>query len=899
MLREDIIRQLRFFNGLSAELLGLVRAEGEMIGRLPAGEVLFDAGAEVDAVYFALDLRKSAMPVFVRVEIPAPPPAKPLRFDRIFGQDLFGEFEFFVDGMKPGYPTLPAGARRRETRAELLTPADVVRVPLTAIAQLVEQSPVVRQRLLTLAAGRMKSALMNQLRRRHLDLDASLADHLLELSYDYATSYDNYAVFTAKIAQEDIAAELGISRRALTERLKAWSEAGLIRTTPLTLLDIRRITQMTRIGVDAPALLIAKACEQIEEAIDAGDLASAQAMALDLAKFFPSSPDLAFAGALAAARAGRAQDAHTILSAAGLVGLDTVTLKDRVLFGLVKPGVPVTDAVPSGQELADLALEAEEAEETNGVQGASRRHGRLRQHAVYLTGEILSLRARIAKEAALVSGDRDQAVAAAQLYTRAHDLVGRSSDFPAVNAASLYLSAGDRARAQDLAGSILNNVRGDDYWAQVSRAEAQLVLGAPDRALDAAKQAMTAPHSDGMVASTRKQLRRFRDAYGAGVDEVLAVLTVRRPFVYTGTMIRDGQFEVDSETVEAYVAEKAEAFLSEHNAGAAYGPLARGSDLIIAKAVLDAGLELHAVLPFDIESFADVSVSGGDKFGAIWRQRFDAVIGRCTSVTVVQPGKPLARDLDISFRHGFRCAAAYAIERASDLETRPLLLAVTAKGPAGELAGTSADMEDWRQTGGDLVQIDLPYRKLAPSGAPHLKHGFRPVVFYFPDPRDALSARERMEQAVRDGGIDAVGVLDRRIKDGRVGAATVCADFDAALALAFALNDLPGNARDGRVICDYGPVLGRSGEPDPELVARMAGAGDFAGFPPEKVLAATSFAQEIQFAAQGDFTAIRVGQRSYRSTERGRIRIVPATGVYALARRSEASRLAKALSVAV
>ncbi len=405
MLREDIIRQLPFFSGLSAEQLDLLRARGESLGRMAAGETLFEAGDEVKSVFFALDLRKrpSPMPIFVRLEIPAAPPAKPLRFDRIVETELFGETEFFAEGLSPAYGQRAPVARRRETRAELLTAADLVSVPITVLSQIIEHNSTVRHRLVRLGARRLKNALTAQMRRRHLDLDASLADHLLDLASDYGTFYGNYAVFNAKFGQAEIAEELGVSRRALTERLKAWSEAGLVRTTPLTLLDVRRIRQMERIGNEAPASLITSAADEITEVINAGDLASGRALALDLIKFFPSSGELAYCAALAAARAGRSDDANAILSAAGLLQSDPTRLSDRVLFGLLRPEAPVPDAPPPREELDDMI-------EGAGIFDADEDDNRLARTAAvfrarmrHLSGEIISLRGRIAKDEAMAT----------------------------------------------------------------------------------------------------------------------------------------------------------------------------------------------------------------------------------------------------------------------------------------------------------------------------------------------------------------------------------------------------------------------------------------------------------------------------------------------------------------
>jgi hypothetical protein len=66
-----------------------------------------------------------------------------------------------------------------------------------------------------------------------------------------------------------------------------------------------------------------------------------------------------------------------------------------------------------------------------------------------------------------------------------------------------------------------------------------------------------------------------------------------------------------------------------------YGALAAGADIIVAEAALEEGIPFQAILPFDVDTFRDTSVSGsGDR----WIGRYDRLISevelRCLDSTV-------------------------------------------------------------------------------------------------------------------------------------------------------------------------------------------------------------------------------------------------------------------------
>lgn len=882
MLRETLVRSIPLFRDLTQEQVRLLCEKCEY-SEHSRDELVFNVGDPVSAVYFVVsrDGSRRTGAARARVELSAVAPAKPLRFDRIVENELFGEFEYFCGGMRPPTGGGPTSRLIRETKASLLVSEPLVSLPLNVLSSLIENNPSFRQRFVALAAGRLKAALISQSRRRHVDLDPSLAEHLLDLATDYATMYESYAVFTTRISQEDIAADLGISRRALTERFGTWVDAGLLRTTPLALLDIRRLEQLQRIGLEEPVPLVRSVFEDIMQWIDAGELALARSMALDFMRHFPSSPALAYGAALAAARSGSSTDATNVLAAVGLTHPDPSRLRDRIAFGLLRPTAAVTDVVPDREDI----LESVEDAEGDDIRSNLSVRTEIMRNVTHFAGEILSLRARLAKDEAWHDLSSSQAQRASSLYIDAWQVTGSRNSYPLANAASMALLAGDNDRARELATKALSLPASDEYWSLASRIEALLVLGDSTSAMGLSKIAMADHPGDGSLATTRRQLKRLASLHGRACDEVLSILSVPRPLVYSGSILRQGNLDTDIATVEAAMVERVAEFFATNSIGAVHGAFARGADIIIAEAAMKAGCPVHAVLPFDVAPFVEISVGGDDAVGAAWRKRFELLLSACRSVTIAQPGRPLVRDLDMSFRHGFRNAAALAIQRATELETDPLLLTVTVAGKGGDVAGTDADLSDWRRQGHSVSRIEIPFAKLRAATAGQSPHGFAATVFCFPN--DADDATRFIEDGLADCELSVLGLGERRIKDGRRGAVVAVATCEAAARLALALDSVRSDrpsAFCGRIICDYGAVIDRGGRLDDNMLARMAAGGDFPSFPDEMVLASAPFARELQFLAPEGLRVIALGQRVSQIGTHDRLRISPGLGVYRLMR---------------
>ncbi len=93
--------------------------------------------------------------------------------------------------------------------------------------------------------------------------------------------------------------------------------------------------------------------------------------------------------------------------------------------------------------------------------------------------DVAALKARIAKDLALRAGGEERrrlAARAAHLYGAVFAETG--GYYPAVNAATLWLVAGESARSRELAAAVLELLTGaDSYYEAATEAEARLLLG--------------------------------------------------------------------------------------------------------------------------------------------------------------------------------------------------------------------------------------------------------------------------------------------------------------------------------------------------------------------------------------------------------------------------------------
>lgn len=288
--------------------------------------------------------------------------------------------------------------------------------------------------------------------------------------------------------------------------------------------------------------------------------------------------------------------------------------------------------------------------------------------------EVVALRARLEKDVALGSGDRDAALRSAALYERAPGY------YPTINAASMRLLGGESSRAHALARRALELVGDEDsYYAAATIAEALVLLGDEAGARAALRRAAERHDGDyGAVASTRRQLRVI-GASQALLDELSVPAVVH----FCGHRVSRRHPELPADAIAEAVA--------THPAGAVFGSLASGADILFAECFLAAGAELHVVLPFARDEFIELSV------GPEWTERFQRCLDAATSVSYATEDAYLGDD--VLFRYAAELAMGLALLRAHHSDTSVCQLAVWDGHPAAGDAGTGIDVETWRKTG--------------------------------------------------------------------------------------------------------------------------------------------------------------------------------------------------------
>jgi hypothetical protein len=331
--------------------------------------------------------------------------------------------------------------------------------------------------------------------------------------------------------------------------------------------------------------------------------------------------------------------------------------------------------------------------------------------------DAIALGARLLKDVALAArGPRRTAFARASTR-RYHALFQRFGGlYGAINAATMTLVAGDRAGGQALAAEALSvpppsGLTGEAaYYEAASRAEARFLTGELDVARATMTEALTrAPRAFAAHASTLRQLEML--CRETGVDP--AWLSPFRPPVcahFTGHILDAAREGALSDGLNGDLRAEADRLVREQGIGFAYGGLAAGADIVFAEALLDAGAELHLVLPVNLDSFVAVSVA---PFGPDWIERFEHCFARAASVRYASQD-PYVGDEQV-FAYASQIAMGCAVLRAQTLATEAIQVAVWDGHAAAGPAGVAVDLAYWAK--GGRRQAVIPVRRPRPSRA--------------------------------------------------------------------------------------------------------------------------------------------------------------------------------------
>ena len=327
-----------------------------------------------------------------------------------------------------------------------------------------------------------------------------------------------------------------------------------------------------------------------------------------------------------------------------------------------------------------------------------------------------TLGARLLKDIAFAGkqGAGERLLQAADAHCQIYEKTG--DYYPGINAATLFLLAGETGKAEQTARKLLGDpaLRGDNsYYAAATIAEAELVL---DHKAEAAQALMRARDLAGSeyssLATTRRQLARILEHRGLD-SGLLAALAIPQVAFFCGHMVT-GPGAMD-EGWQAELGSRLDAAIDKTDIGMAFGGLACGADILFAETFLQKGIELNVVFPFKQEDYVRYSVEPG---GAAWVKRFSDCLDRAATVTFASSDDYIGDPAQFSY--GSSVAMGLAHLRARHLQTSAVQLAafdgVVASGPAG----TARDIESWQRFGGKtrVIGFDrsaIGHKKVRPA----------------------------------------------------------------------------------------------------------------------------------------------------------------------------------------
>ena len=282
--------------------------------------------------------------------------------------------------------------------------------------------------------------------------------------------------------------------------------------------------------------------------------------------------------------------------------------------------------------------------------------------------------------------------------------------YPCINIAFMHFVCMNYEKAREYAAiasemcfSILEK---DDsnYWVRATQAEAFLLLGQIEEALDAYALAVELPSAKpSYVASTRKQALQISSLYE---DESIRK-RITNAFPTLGIVACSGHL-IDTpgkarrfpQEAELIVRAKIEEKLDFMGATCGYSSAACGTDIIFLEAMADRGGETHIFLPFNKEEFIYTSVVRG---GGDWVARFEKVLDDATSVHYVTNEGYYGDDTLFSFCNDVMLG--FSAMRSRGLDETPNLLLFW-DGKDGQEGGTAEVAKSWKETFQDPMIIN-------------------------------------------------------------------------------------------------------------------------------------------------------------------------------------------------
>jgi class 3 adenylate cyclase len=359
-------------------------------------------------------------------------------------------------------------------------------------------------------------------------------------------------------------------------------------------------------------------------------------------------------------------------------------------YDVARDGLKFADGDLRLQQLQALALAR------SGATGPANRMLAALWESGHTDAETSGMLARTHKDLWLMLCDKCEGAGnlqqAHQLYREGYENACRSCDvsggiYNGINAASTALLMGDSTAAAKLAvevSALCDQREPPDYWSLASKAEAMLVR--QDVAAAEALYAEAAAHCDaasGDVSATRRQARLLLNAIGQdpeALDHCFPVPAIR--VVRTALRMAQApkQFDDARRQADAAVPKDGKHFL--------YMCVLSYPDLAVVEAFVDAGDEVHVVLPVSPDGCAMADEQG------VTPEKLRAVLDRCASVLVASGLRAKSSPVNTQYAELLRdgLALLHAQSLDTDLITEDLV-----RDAAGVPGAPAVDATGWGQ----------------------------------------------------------------------------------------------------------------------------------------------------------------------------------------------------------
>jgi len=549
-------------------------------------------------------------------------------------------------------------------RIEALTNMSVLVAPAADFLRLCRRDADLSAALARLLAEHNEVLAQIFARSTHHTLEMRLAAFFARITELTAADNWNPAINLGKLSQSAIATMLGVSREQVNRTIAMWERSGLIFQNKSGDFLVHNAKRLAHLAQAHPERGTPDQQDdwlwEIDAHLDRGLNQTALHLALEAAKRAPKELRYCHRAVLATARLGAISEALHLVEKWKL------------------------DRDPANEELA-------------------------------------CLRPRLLRDLAFAQNPQSPHPGLLAESAKDYETVFTASRgfYPGVTAAEGYALHGDAAKAKAIASSVCNIIaetadeERDDYWRRTTLAECRLLMGEPAAAASLFEAASNAGDATpGKKATTRKQLRRL--AKSVGVDAAWIDRAAPQPGVmfYSGPLARDASSA--GEAPASRLADRLDDFLSARPIAWAYGALASGADIVIAEALLEAGIELNVYLPLPPGEFLKSSV---DVAGPGWRERFIACMRAASGIEWLRRAPKAS---DSAYRLGASIAMGKAIRHAAQLETEAAGFFAVPNDADASQSLSLANAELWKARGlAAVVARDAwPTRTMEDSAAP-------------------------------------------------------------------------------------------------------------------------------------------------------------------------------------